>query len=84
MTTAPKPRYSLAIGGRPLLADEKTLRNRERFASALMLVANALACAQIYDLIPSEPSILKKLALFFSALLSTYGFRSALKLPAKE
>lgn len=66
-----------------LMTDDE-LKRRERFATALMLLANALACAQIYDLIPADPVIWKKLALFLSALLSTYGFRSALKLPAKE
>lgn len=57
-----------------MLPDEKP----SRLAYIMMFLANALACAQIYDLIPDD---YRKLVLFATALLSTYGFRAALKLP---
>lgn len=49
-------------------------------ASLLMLLANCLACAQIYDLIPADP-LWRKIFLCLTAILSTYGFRAALSLP---
>ena len=59
-----------------MLPDEKP----SRLAYVLMFLANALACAQIYDLVPDD-KLCRKLVLFATALLSTYGFRAALKLP---
>lgn len=49
-------------------------------ASILMLVANCLACVQIYDLVPQDP-LWRKMLLCLTAILSTYGFRAALSLP---
>lgn len=59
-----------------MLPEEKP----SRLAYIMMFLANALACAQIYDLVPDD-KLYRKLVLFATALLSTYGFRAALKLP---
>jgi len=60
--------------------DSSALKWEKARASILMLLANCLACAQIYDLVPVDP-LLRKLVLCLTAILSTYGFRAALSLP---
>lgn len=59
---------------------EGVLRWEKARATLLMLVANCLACAQIYDLVPPDP-LWRKMIMCLTAILSTYGFRAALSLP---
>lgn len=59
---------------------DSKLKLEKAYASLLMLLANCLACAQIYDLIPTDPPW-RKVVMAFTAILSTYGFRAALALP---
>ena len=64
---------------RLMLPDER----QSRWAYVMMFCANALACAQIYDLVPPD-LLVRKIVLFVTALLSTYGFRAALRLPPPD